>query len=1224
MSAATLLASTAYAQVKLTVTHRPGSAPGSSYTLGRGGPFNVSSANFNYSGTNTTAGTGTMLTTIDGVDLIGDGKTYDVVIGFPLAGENITHVADKKRIQVSSGDTISYAPATIAIYDAGTQNPANLQISVNGYTFTGFGDNDSNDTLEVSGSGFTTFTTTGNATYSATSDLMLRKLGGINNLLTQTATFTINGAAPETTPTMTATMNSASGIDLSWTASVGATSYDVYQNTVDDRATAKRLLKDTTDVSFTDRVDMIDGTTYYYWVIAKNPYDTSDFSTVASALFVETPPESSDGFVLQVLGGDHRARIVPTQDEMESVLNTRFNNELWYEEDGSLETEIPEKMAAGINGFAIITTEEYKNRLTKLDAYMEHKTNQGFRMMVITEKDYDPNGETTGGQPRAYKIRDWLHNNYLDKKLLYVMFIGNPRPKTGDVPMHFARGPGIPNTGIASDYPYVDCSGATWDLNGDGIHGDHARLPAGDYGPGGADFVADVYVGRMLIYGDDSQWASVADMDYLLQRTIDWENDTGDLSWRQDILAANVGSVGDNRYSGIRNSVANYVGAKVTWMTELWGDSVPTTGLTGGKNVVAALNERPYGILHWHGHGTPTSIVGSISSPELRKVTQPKVAGWGWAGGCTIGHPTVEENLTWALVRFATMGFCGASDVISTVNAHTVSGYVGRIYMGQSNGELFWEAYSSHAREPNFTKMSKGNLKLNFYGDPSIVVCPQRRGRPIVLSPNALIELNHQYGVADESEEFDFYFKNNTDVAATFSTSTTQPWLTVSPSSFTLESNETMTLTISCDAMGSLPIGKNRASFTVSSDQGHSETRDVIAEHYLPYTVFYNNCNVPGDLVKETESVASDTGVFGSNGILMYGEKAKFKATPQEVMRKNYAISCWLNVKNLGTADKVFMTKNQAWSFGLVGNKLTLTVGQNVYGGGKWQEVITLQDPAPIPLDQWRHVVLNIDNENHLISMHVDGVKVDEQVMPHKQLGIGTLGNKIMLSHDNGRFKVVLDDLWIIRKYLSQDDIDALGRGGFAQPVSPARGGRSNTETETLIWKANAQAVSYDIYHGSDPAAVAAATTVSPEFVNNKTGLQQVVTSVNGANYWRVDVVTATGVNQGFVRQYTYDASFSNSEPVWSAVTIDDWQVGDDSRNLQLSDWVTDADADAVLTFELLDGPASEWLAFGPDGSMGAPFGPGAGDVGVNTYTVRVTDQWGASAEHTFTINVIN
>jgi hypothetical protein len=59
--------------------------------------------------------------------------------------------------------------------------------------------------------------------------------------------------------------------------------------------------------------------------------------------------------------------------------------------------------------------------------------------MVITEKDYDPQGETTVGQPRAWKIREWLHNNYESEKLLYVMFIGNPKPNYGDVPMFLCR-----------------------------------------------------------------------------------------------------------------------------------------------------------------------------------------------------------------------------------------------------------------------------------------------------------------------------------------------------------------------------------------------------------------------------------------------------------------------------------------------------------------------------------------------------------------------------------------------------------------------------------------------------------------------------------------------------------------------------------------------------------------------------------------------------------------
>lgn len=1176
---------------------------------------------------------GNMTVKFNGVDLFDSGVNYDLTITYPMTGKGVVYSSKKFRLALSIGDTLSFGQATLVINKAGTQSAVDglHPVVFKGYNRTELGSNDSGDLISFSGSGFKTFINNGSQdspVYPHSTDLNLSMTAGANYLLQQHAVFTVDSILPEA-PVVTAAANAKSGIDLSWPAVTWATKYRVYRSMNNDRASATLIAEGITGTTYTDSGDLKDSAMYYYWVVCDNRFGgESPYSAVVSAKAVLAPPAASDGFVFEIRGASGRARVNAVQGEMESVLKSKETSMINMAIENGLESRIPAKMAAGINGFAIITTEEYKNRLTKLDDYCAHKTNRGFRMMVITEKDYDPKGETTGGQRRAWKIREWLHKNYLKKKLLYVMFIGNPKPGNGDVPMHKTRGPGYNiNTGIPSDYPYADCSGATWDLNGDGIFGDNTKNGpgSGDYGEGGADFVPDVYVGRMMIYGDHHKWASCKDMDFLLQRNIDWENDKGDLSWRQDMLCANVGSVGDNRYSCIRNLASNYVGAKVTWMTGKWGDSVPTTGLTGGKNVVAAQNARPYGILHYHGHGVPTSIVGSINSYDLLKLKQPKVAGFGFAGGCTIAAPTVEDNITWALVRFATIGYCGATETISDLNFQPVNAYVGRIYFGQSNGELFWESFSHYARLPNFFKMGSGNLKMNYYGDPSAVVCPQRRGRPIVLSPNALVEINHQYGSTDKAEEFEFYFKNNTDHTANYTSSTTQPWLKVTPATFTLGANETMTLKIGCDSMGSLPIGINKASFGINSDQGHSVTREVIADHYLPHELFYSDCNNIADLTKAVTEVDSDVGVFNSNAVRTFGKKAKFKQSVVQVRRKNYAISCWMNPKS--AKDGVIFSKSEAWSFELRGGKFTFKVYQNLYKGlakSDWHEIITIQNPVPVTIGQWYHAVLNIDIENHMVSVYIDGVKAGEAVMPHKQLGTGALGGQITLSPEKDMINVVLDDIWILRKYLDQADIDALARGGFTKALKPAFRSRVNSTAQTLSWRPNAQAVSYNVYHGSDPSAVLNATTASAEFSGNTTSVKKAVTATLGNNFWRVDTVTASGVNKGFVWNYKYDPQFFNSAPVWKNVDIADWKVGDTAPIYNLNSWASDTDKNAVLKFELLEGPDSNWLTFGEDGSMGAPFGPKAGDLGTNTFKVRVTDEWGASAEKTFTIEVIS
>lgn len=1207
--------------ITLEFNQRPGST-GSTFTIDGGTATAMNTASCTYNGTGTTSGTGDVIATANGVDLFGDGQTYDVTVTYPVTGTNVDYSASKTRFTMNSGpDTLTFGAATVTIYLAGTQTAPALAVNqFDGYVQTVFGSG--GDTSVFSGSGFETFTNSGAAApaYAASQDVTLNTTASSEFLIGQVGRFTVNGQTPMEAPSsVVASANATSGIDLSWGAVNLATQYTVHRSTTNDFATAE-VVANVAGLSYTDTEGLVDDVIYYYWVAATNVFGSGAESVSASAEFQVAAPVAENGFGFEILGSSGRARVIEVEDEMESVLKSRENlhaNNTFVMPDGhtyGLETVVPKLMADGRNGYAIITTEEYKNRLTKLDDYVTHKTNRGFRMHVITEKDYDPNGETTGGQPRAYKIREWLHNNYQDLDLLYVMFIGNPNTDTGDTPMFIARG------NIATDYAYADCSGATWDLNGDGSYGTND-----DRGEGGVDYYPEVWTGRMHIYGDHHEYATVADMDYLLQRNIDWENDSGDLSWRQDVICGNVGHVGPFRYSMIQNHATKYIGAEQTWFMGDWGNSIPPTNKTGGDHVVAEMNSRPYGILHFHGHGTSTSIIGTIATTHVKQITQPKVAGWGYAGGCTIAKPNTEENVTWALVRFATMGFCGSSLPISNLDGVN-DGRVGlasvdQIYGGQSNGELFWRDRAYNAAYPggfSETGMNSGNMMMNYYGDPSSVTCPQIRGRSIVLSPNALVEINHQHGVADKVESFRYHFKNNTDVAANFTSSTSESWLSVSPSSFTLAPNETMELTASVNFTSAVPAGSNNANFTINSDQGDSATRQLVVNHYLPHVVAYDGCETIGASVKKSNGITEVAGMFGTGGFDLSAGDGQAKNLRYDGLRQNFAVSGWIKCDD--HADGEILYKKDSWNIFTEGGKFGFRVSQGLYDEQANRFVYTIaKDTADIQIGQWNHVVGNVDYANQLVSLYVNGTKVAEESLPYDQLGSGFVNP----TYFEERAGTQVDEIHWVRGTLTQDDIDALGRGGLATLKSPVLDDLSADAAQTLSWNANVQAVSYNVYHGADAYAVRAADTNSSEFVGNVTGTTQAVTATQGANFWRIDVVTATGVNKGFVWNYTYDSSFSNAAPVWTTVDIPDWKVGDELPEYYLTTWATDADPDAELTFELIDGPSVEWYTVAADGSVGSAFGPTAAAVGVNTFTVRVTDQYGASADTTFTINVI-
>ena len=97
--------------------------------------------------------------------------------------------------------------------------------------------------------------------------------------------------APPTAPTGVAASKNTyyDHIQVSWTAVSTATGYDVYRNTANNSSTATKLNSSTlTTTSYSDTT-MTAGTTYYYWVVAKNATGSSPFS---SSDYGVCPPSS--------------------------------------------------------------------------------------------------------------------------------------------------------------------------------------------------------------------------------------------------------------------------------------------------------------------------------------------------------------------------------------------------------------------------------------------------------------------------------------------------------------------------------------------------------------------------------------------------------------------------------------------------------------------------------------------------------------------------------------------------------------------------------------------------------------------------------------------------------------------------------------------------------------------------------------------------------------------
>ena len=105
------------------------------------------------------------------------------------------------------------------------------------------------------------------------------------NALAGNITLHVNLTVPvPAVPTnVTATKGTVSDrVHITWTIPTGATGFEVYRSTTNNSSTAVKITTTDATGSFFDDLTAVSGTTYFYWVKAKNSSGTSGFSVVAS------------------------------------------------------------------------------------------------------------------------------------------------------------------------------------------------------------------------------------------------------------------------------------------------------------------------------------------------------------------------------------------------------------------------------------------------------------------------------------------------------------------------------------------------------------------------------------------------------------------------------------------------------------------------------------------------------------------------------------------------------------------------------------------------------------------------------------------------------------------------------------------------------------------------------------------------------------------------------
>ncbi len=203
----------------------------------------------------------TSVPSTNGVKPLGD-AAYDIT-AYNASGTAFTTLNDSVTI------TLTYASNTITAAGLTQAQAANLSL--------GYWDSTTNTWVTISTNAATS--TDGSVTYT-----------GTTNHLSSYAPLLSSGANPPPTPTnLTATAGNQQ-IVLSWTASSGATKYDIYRKS----GSLYPYLAQTTGTSYTDS-GLTNGITYYYKISALNAGDDESTSTDAVSATPVTPTSPPGG-----------------------------------------------------------------------------------------------------------------------------------------------------------------------------------------------------------------------------------------------------------------------------------------------------------------------------------------------------------------------------------------------------------------------------------------------------------------------------------------------------------------------------------------------------------------------------------------------------------------------------------------------------------------------------------------------------------------------------------------------------------------------------------------------------------------------------------------------------------------------------------------------------------------------------------------------------------------
>jgi hypothetical protein len=760
-------------------------------------------------------------------------------------------------------------------------------------------------------------------------------------------------------------------------------------------------------------------------------------------------------------------------------------------------------------GYTIITTNAIQNASTKLADFISHKQSLGFAVKVVTEAVSASSTHYLSGATaaeRSSNVYDWLMSNYLTDDTLYVLIIGDPRFEPSDF------GTSVPmmslNTGSGAETP------TDW-----------------QYSDFQVDFNWEVIVGRIPYYG------SISETDHILQKTINYENDT-DADWRRNVLLSMVPLDGSTPAYQYGENVKYYLlEPEAIPCTRIYDENYglvpPAEHLRGNRYPAAEWASGQYGMVLWDSHGWAGGASGIMDSADAANLDD-NYPGTTFQNSCDNSWPEHTTNIAYEILKNGGIGSIGATRnswyYVGITNYTGVMGYkyASQIVDKQTTGYgLVYarDAVGWYANAAVFT----------LYGDPSVRVMPDAPASTVTPTHGCYFGGPQRGPFFSQTGTGNLTLFNNSTSMISWNASESADWLDISPASGAIGAAGTVEVVLTINSVAdSLPPGIYTDTVVITD-----ATNDIIALRDVTFEIAVRGLVGYWNMDETIGTTVTDSSRQTHNGILegttfdessitgKYAGGLSFDgvddriSTTIDLSETNYAVSLWFRTTvggGLYQAD------------GGGSDRYISVAGGNVWAhlwhetGGEWinSTGLNLSD------GQWHHVVHVYRSGVTVQRLYVDGVLRASGTKSHSDFDWQTL-IYIGWNGNNGYFNGDIDDVRIYNHSINSQEVLNLANDNVGVHSPSPFNKAVDVTRNNLSWGQSPVGVGYHVYLGTNETNVQNADTGDSQYQGEQTAVTfDVSLDDHTTYYWRIDTETSSGTITG---------------KVWSFVTDVIWEV---------------------------------------------------------------------------------